>query len=225
MDVGFGKTKLVKLLYLIDVENYRRRGTQISGLEWRFYHYGPYAFAIDTALQELDLDIPQESVTTGTGHRAIVFRPNHSPRPRLSEYLPSPSELQLVNRIIRDWGEVELNPLLNHVYFYTEPMKNADRGEILDFSTIQRNQVDPTHGRTVPMATNVLAEYKSRFQEAKTKRARRPLIPAPRFDRVYQEGLGHMSAEEEHEVNAGVVAISLEAKDGLRDQRDSEVGD
>ena len=36
MDVGFGKTRLVKLLYLIDVENYRRRRATISGLEWRF---------------------------------------------------------------------------------------------------------------------------------------------------------------------------------------------
>ena len=63
MGAGFGKTKLVKLLYLMDVENYRRRQETISGLEWCFYHYGPYAFEIDSALNELSFDIPQESFT------------------------------------------------------------------------------------------------------------------------------------------------------------------
>ena len=225
-NVGFGKTKLVKLIYLIDVEYYRRRGTTFSGLEWRFYHYGPYAFVIDTALRELDLDVPQETVTTDTGHRATVFRPNHGLRPRLSEHVSSQSELLLVDRIIRDWGEVELNPLLNHVYFFTEPMKHANRGEILDFSTIQRNQVSPTSGRGVPIPTDILAEYKSRFQETKAKRVRQPLFPTPRFDRVYQESLERMTEEEEsHGALTGTIDIPTEAKDRLRDQRDNETGD
>ena len=226
MDVGFGKTKLVKLLYLIDVENYLRRGATISGLEWRFYHYGPYAFEIDAALKELDLDIPQESVTTETGHRAIVFRSNYGLHARLGEYVSSTSELRLVDRVIRDWGKVELYPLLNHVYFFTEPMKHAKRGEILDFSTIQRNQVRPTSNRGVPVPSDILAEYKSRFQEAKAKRVRRPLLPAPRFDRVYQEGLERMIEEEDsYGALTGTIDIPAEAKDRLRDQRDNETGD
>ena len=104
LGVGFGKTKLVKLLYLIDVENYRRRGATISGLTWRFYHYGPYAFEIDTALKELDLDIPQELVSTGTGHRATVFRPSRGLHPRLNEFVSSQAELPLVDRVLKGLG-------------------------------------------------------------------------------------------------------------------------
>ena len=150
MQVGFGKTKLVKLLYLVDVENYRRRRRTLSGVEWHFYHYGPYAFEIDEALDYLEFDIPQESVRTGGGHDAIVFRPDWNFRPRLGDYVSS-TELRLVNMVIKEWGEVELNPLLDHVYFNTEPMKEARRGEILDFSMIQRTQSPekrPRHSRT-----------------------------------------------------------------------------
>ena len=223
MSVGFGKTKLVKLLYLIDVENYRRRGATISGLEWRFYHYGPYAFEIDAALKELSLDVPQDSVTLGTGHKATIFRPNHGLRPRLGEYVSSPAELGLVDRIVRDWGEVEFNALLNHVYFFTEPMKHAERGEVLDFSTIQRNQ-SRAAAHNEPMPAGQVGKYNSQFQEAKAKRVRRPLYPTPRFDRVYQDGLARMTAEEASGVPFGAVDISAETKESLREQRDSEVG-
>lgn len=42
------KTRLVKLLYLVDLLNVRDRNEQATNLEWVFYHYGPYAFGIDT---------------------------------------------------------------------------------------------------------------------------------------------------------------------------------
>ena len=226
MDAGFGKTRLVKLLYLIDVENYRRRGCTISGLEWRFHHYGPYASEIDAALRELDLDVPQEDTATETGHKAIVLRPGRSLHSNLGKHVSSPSDLGLVNKVIRDWGEVELNPLLNHVYFFTEPMKDAERGETLDFSTIQRRQPDSPAARSAPIPPDLLAEYRSRFQEAKAKRVRRPLDPPPRFDSVYEEGVEHMNEEEEvNVVLTGAIDISAEAKKRLRDQRESDIGD
>ena len=223
LGIGFGKTKLVKLLYLMDVENYRIRRITISGLDWRFYHYGPYAFEIDEELKNLELDIPQDSVTTGTGHKATVFRSNRELRPRLSEHLPSSRELRVVNTVIRDWGETELNPLLNHVYFYTEPMEHAERGDVLDFSTIRRRRSARAVSHEVSMPSHRLDEYRSRFQEAKSKRVRRPLHPAPRFDSVYRAGLGRMRSEETAGVAPGSVEIPDEVKEYLRDNRDGEV--
>lgn len=224
MDAGFGKTKLVKLLYLMDVENYRRHRTTISGLEWRFYHYGPYAFEIDDALDELELDIPQDTFTTGLGHRAIVFQSCRELRPKLGEHVRSMAELRLVNRVIRDWGESDLNALLNHVYFYTEPMKEAKRGDFLDFSTIQRRSRHKTAAR-VPIPEDRLSEYRSRFGEAKAKRVRRSLDPAPRFDRVYQAGLTNMTEEEQYGVPPGTVNIPDEVKERLRELEDDRTSD
>ena len=55
MDAGFGKTKLVKLLYLIDVENWRRSRKTLTGLEWNFYHYGPTHSRLTTRLKNWSL--------------------------------------------------------------------------------------------------------------------------------------------------------------------------
>ena len=96
---------------------------------------------------------------------------------------------------------------------------------MLDFSTIQRYQPGLTTAHGAPMPTDHIDKYKSRFQEAKAKHVRHPLYPAPRFDRVYQEGLAHMSeAEEIHGSPIGIVDLPAEAKERLRDQRDGEVG-
>ena len=222
--VGFGKTKLIKLLYLMDVENYSRRRVTITGLEWRFYHYGPYAPEIEDALRDLELDIPQDSVTIGTGHTATVFRPNRQSRPRLGAYVSSPAELRLVDRVISEWGEEDLNPLLNYVYFFTEPMRHAERGEILDFSAIPRHRPRTAATHSPPMADVRIDEYKLRFQEARAGRKRRLLDPAPRFDSVYRAGLARMRAREAHRAPKGVVDVSDQVKERLRGDRDNEVG-
>ena len=217
MGAGFGKTKLVKLLYLMDVENYRRRQETISGLEWRFYHYGPYAFEIDSVLNELSFDIPQESFTTESGHKAIAFRPERSLKPSLGKHVRSLSELRLVNRVIRDWGETELNVLLDHVYFYTEPMKHARRGELLDFLTVERKRHQSTAKRVPRLPSEHLSKYRARFQVSKTRRVRQPLHPSPRFDNVYREGLAHIASEEHrHATPLGRLEISEEEKEHFR---------
>ena len=124
MEVSFGKTKLVKLLYLIDLEFYRLYSRKLTEFEWIFCHYGPYAYAIDDVLKQLDLDIPQEVVVTAAGHKANIFK---FPKHLTAEFEDSSSSLQksVVDRILNEWGPEELNPLLSYVYFHTEPMKDA----------------------------------------------------------------------------------------------------
>ena len=221
MDTGFGKTKLVKLLYLIDVENYRRRRKTLSGLEWRFYHYGPYAFEIDNALEELSFDIPQEEVSTLSGHNAVVFRAHRELSPRLADYVQL-RELRLVNDVIQRWGDTDFNSLLNHVYFHTEPMIDAKRGDFLDFSTVQRRRANQSADRVSQLPKDRLEEYKARFKEAKAKRIRQTLDPPPRFDEIYREGVARMNREEEqaHGVLPGPIYISEEVKASIREQED-----
>ena len=113
------------------------------------------------------MDIPQESVTTQQGYNAVVFRPT-------SPHCPNIPELRLVNRTIQEWGETDFNSLLNHVYFYTEPMKDAKRGDLLDFSTVQRRRVSADRVPQLPKAR--LDEYRTRFKEA-AKRVRQTLDP------------------------------------------------
>ena len=194
----------------------------MSGVDWSFYHYGPYAFEIDDVLGDLALDIPQESVKTARGHAAIVFRAGYNLQSRLGEYVET-QELNLVRRVIQKWGEVELNSLLDHVYFNTEPMKNAKRGEILDFSTIHRRTVQRRSRDITQVAPERLADFRARFKETMTNRAPRPLNPSPRFDEVYQDALTRMNQEESYEIPSGELNISGEAKTRIREQWDWEV--
>lgn len=48
MDNGVLKTKLVKLIYLIDLISIEAIGKQISDYEYRFWHYGPYPIDIES---------------------------------------------------------------------------------------------------------------------------------------------------------------------------------
>ena len=48
-----------------------------------------------------------------------------------------PAEVScLLDRVVKQWGDADLNLLLDHVYFDTEPMRDASRGACLDFSTL-----------------------------------------------------------------------------------------
>lgn len=48
------RTKLVKLLYLIDVSRAEGLGRTLTGLHWRFLHYGPYAPELGATLEKLE---------------------------------------------------------------------------------------------------------------------------------------------------------------------------
>src|SRR5438105_1156385 len=47
------KTKLLKLLYLFDVEYYRYHRCTFTGFGWKFFHLGPWAAEYDSALSGL----------------------------------------------------------------------------------------------------------------------------------------------------------------------------
>ena len=46
------KTALVKLVYLVDVECWRKLGKSATGLEWRFHHYGPYSVELERNIND-----------------------------------------------------------------------------------------------------------------------------------------------------------------------------
>ena len=134
-----GRTALMKLVYLADIEHYRRYGKQATNLEWRFHHYGPYSAELDKEVRALGLDI-DESVFNKTyggrtlsGYRyrrvgdwkevAMAFNSNYGA-----------SAQRCVDRVVQRWGLDPLPTILDYVYFETEPMQDAKRGETLDFA-------------------------------------------------------------------------------------------
>src|SRR5260370_29282707 len=56
------KTKLLKLLYLIDVDFYRVHQETLTGFQWKYFHLGPWTNEFDPILDQLiATDLLQES--------------------------------------------------------------------------------------------------------------------------------------------------------------------
>lgn len=125
-------TRLVKLLYLSDLE-WRRthQGTPLTDLRWRFLHFGPYANELGEILGGPDVEIVE--LRSGRQARHFAFDAE-----TLKEPMGLPEEVvSTVARLVKEWGDANLNQLLDYVYFDTEPMENAVRGEFLDFSNLR----------------------------------------------------------------------------------------
>jgi len=216
-EVSFGKTKLIKLIYLIDVEFYRSFSRQLTNLEWIFYHYGPYAFSLDQTFSELELDIPQEDVFTTSGKKAKVFR--------LEEHVKSDLENStgadkiIIDRIVKSWGHSDLNPLLSFVYFHTEPMATAEHGELLDFSKIKK--LPTGKPEVIRPSIEFTQEIKERFLKYKASRLKseiKELDPKPRFDGTFINGLNHMDMEEFSQIPKGDATFDEELKNTFKRQ-------
>jgi uncharacterized phage-associated protein len=76
----FGKTKLFKLLYLLDIEHYRQTGRSVTGLDYYAWKLGPVPIALDEEIEEpaADLDaavtMQPEQVFNHTRMRIIAIQ-------------------------------------------------------------------------------------------------------------------------------------------------------
>ena len=128
--------RLVKFLYLADVYHARyHKGQTLTGWLWRFVFYGPYCreamAAIDRARSsDLLTTKPYRSKYDQEEH--ILYGGSGGDLSALRNVL-SLSVAGSLSAAIARWGS-DTQGLLDHVYFETEPMKEATRGSVLDFS-------------------------------------------------------------------------------------------
>ncbi|MBI2907049.1 MAG: SocA family protein [Chloroflexi bacterium] len=218
-DAAFGKTKLAKLLYLSDVEFYRRTRERLADVDWLFYYYGPYSPTIDEGLNELGVDVSEEEVTTRAGFKARKFQ-IAEPLYRSASGQLTAREKRTIDQILDTWALEELNPLLSYVYFHTEPMVGAHRGEYLDFSKIEARHADVLSRRPL-LPDDKLNDFRRRFTQAlsgASEHRRLPLAPTPRFDEVYRRASERFDQEEAWRIAEGGVGLDDDAKQGLSTQ-------
>ena len=123
-------TRLVKLLYLTDIEwRKRHKGEPLADLTWKFLHFGPYAIELAGPLGDPEMEI--QELQGGNRSRRFTFSEHELESKEVPEELSS-----IMAALVKRWGDADLNSLLDYVYFETEPMENARRGEILDFSQL-----------------------------------------------------------------------------------------
>jgi hypothetical protein len=126
------RTRLVKLLYLCDVEYYRLRRLRLTDLNWRRYYYGPFAFELQDITQRMGLNMGEEEVDFATGH-GVKYVVYDVPNP--DQWLEV-TQKSVIDRVIKQWGNEDLEVLLDYVYCDTEPMQGAQFRGPLDFRKI-----------------------------------------------------------------------------------------
>ena len=191
------KTTLVKLVYLVDVECWRKLGKPATGLEWHFHHYGPYS-------AELERDINDNAFVRVFGNRrsGYGFSPSSDWKEAQAAFNArfEPAVRKVADGVVRQWGLEGLETLLEYVYFETEPMQEASRGETLDFSKIQPEK-GPTHvGPRLAFSDEFLSGLRARWDQRRnppgTSSQEKEAPDEPVYDEVYDEALKLMAGEE-----------------------------
>lgn len=192
------KTKLFKYLYLIDLEHYRRTGGSLTKFAWIFHHYGPWAQECESFYSELR---HQSEIRVRPGSRPdLETEFVHSSEPKELEDVIDEVGLELaIRRIVDKWADQPLREMLNYVYFHTEPMEDAERGKVLDFSKAERHVPQPPLRREAPAKALV---QRMRKAIAEKKSASVPLRPSvftpPPYDDSYFEALQVMEKDDEY---------------------------
>lgn len=124
----FSKTKLVKLIYLLDVIHSRRDGTPFSGIEYKSYYYGPYSEEIEASLDLLS-ELGYISVTynvrlDGTPYYHIQLK-------NLAHfgYLTGQERLQ-IRKDMQGLVDLDLRDVLDITY-KTKEFKEVPLGEVI----------------------------------------------------------------------------------------------
>ncbi len=124
--IGFGKTKILKIAYLVELDFYRNCRKRLTSEQWVYYKYGPYIFDYDQILENKILFTVDDNSNDFTS----VKLNNWIDLPEISSDIH-----RLIKHNIKNYGDWSINKLLDHLYFNTEPMiKALERGEVLDFS-------------------------------------------------------------------------------------------
>ena len=148
------KIKLVKMLYLLDLEAWKRRGVPVTGLDWQFFHYGPYAAALEPVLERaegsyferLTLQSSQSSFFAATasrlGHTQVpvenevvyLYKPLFGlpDEPIADDFVAS-----LADRIAAQWAAADTEAILSFVYG-TEPIARGERYQAIDWNLVPR---------------------------------------------------------------------------------------
>jgi len=149
-----GKTQLVKLLYLAEIDHFRSQRERLTELRWLFHHYGPYAIELEMILASPEFE--KTEIKTQADKDFIRFRVAEN----MGAYLRKiePKVTLLIKRLVGQWKDKPLEELLDYVYFETEPMQAVKkRGDVLDFTTIMPESAIE---RVIPLKASREAEKK-----------------------------------------------------------------
>ena len=128
-----GKTKLLKLAYIIELYYKRLTGKRLTDTEWIYYLYGPWTSIYDEIISKYPFIQEKSQFSNNKEITAILIDDD------LRYSAPSDLDLSIVlNKVFTKYLSASLNEILEYIYFDTEPMLHAEkRREKLFFDVVQ----------------------------------------------------------------------------------------
>lgn len=134
-----GHTRLVKLLYLADMEARKVRGAPISSFEYVWHHHGPWDTAFFAARGELlirGLAEPREVQHTDYTDRQLRATD------QLTEETLTAEERHILHSVVARYMQTPLSTLLNEVVYKTPPMMAVEsKGDRLPMETVDNTDL------------------------------------------------------------------------------------
>ncbi len=136
-------TRIIKFIYLADLYFARwNNGKTFTKLPWAFVYYGPYCSEayryVEDAVHKGLISRQTYSSSYPDSKDFHLFSCTSADSEIIEKKLP----IEVVSGLkaaIKKYGD-DTAQLLDHVYFETEPMESARKGQILDFSTARLPQ-------------------------------------------------------------------------------------
>ena len=122
------RTKLVKILYLIDLSYVKAKKRSLTGLTYHSYYFGPYSEDIINAINQLKgYEVEEVSSISLDGREYYLYRPGMNPRWETPPALQD-EEAEVIDQVISEHGNKSLDEILKYVY-NTEPYKRCKKGK------------------------------------------------------------------------------------------------
>jgi hypothetical protein len=175
--------RLVKFLYLFDLEHFRRYRKTLTGLEWVFHLYGPYCFALPELGQSIGFDLAQEDFESQNGRKGRLYK--------VAEEVELPNEFgysvgTMIDGLLDVWGLEETQTLLDYVY-HTEPMKSAVRGQKLIFDDVPAGS--QYYELYLPIDKKKAAEIRQKLTAIREDDEKELVVPKTKRDDTFLRGI------------------------------------
>jgi hypothetical protein len=157
-------------MYLADLYHARwSGGGTFTKFPWAFVYYGPYCREAMTGIDDATLEgliARQTYESKFTDKDYAVFTCHDDGYEELRRSFPITMITELQYRI-KKYGD-DTAQLLDHVYFETEPMLDAKKGDLLDFSKAKIQRFDPPM-ETLKIPQNDITQIKAHIKNLGNK--------------------------------------------------------
>ncbi|CYU41839.1 SocA family protein [Streptococcus suis] len=132
------KTRLTKLVYLIDWEMAKKYKRSCSGINWYFDNYGPY---VHDVMKEATSD-EQIKINEGFSNYGGPRYTFQLVDPNFSEFSTlNLQELQIIDSVIDSTKDMSFNNFINYVY-NTPPVAQTPQYQTLNLIKIASEEID-----------------------------------------------------------------------------------